>query len=61
MTKHISLSRFTPSSRGIAGAHSRKLQGMKIGKFGAASKGRRLEGEARRAVTDRLRLEGQIS
>jgi hypothetical protein len=62
MTKPISRQTsisFNP--KGLSGLRSRKLSNLRLGKFRAANRGKRLEGEARRAVEDRLRLEGQIS
>jgi hypothetical protein len=45
----------------LAGLQSRRLQRLRAGRFRAANRGKRLEGEARRAVEDRLRLEGRIA
>jgi hypothetical protein len=47
--------------KGLSGLRSRRLVNLRAGKFRAANRGKRLEGDARRAVEDRLRLEGQIS
>jgi hypothetical protein len=55
MTKHISRDAsisFNPKR--LSGLQSRR-------RFGAANQGKRLDGDARRAVEDRLRQEGQIS
>jgi hypothetical protein len=62
MTKPISqFSSINLNPGRLAGLRSRKLTNLRLGKFRAASRGKRLEGEARRAVVDRLRQEGQIS
>jgi hypothetical protein len=45
----------------LSGMRSRKLASLRLGKFCAAGPGRRLEGEARRAVEDQMRQEGKIS
>ena len=61
-TKHISRHAavsFNPKR--LSGLQSRRLQNLRAGRFGAANRGKRLEGDARRAVEDRLRQEGQIS
>jgi hypothetical protein len=62
MTKPISqFSSINANPGRLAGLRSRKLASARLGKFRAANRGKRLEGEARRAVVDRLRLQGQIS
>jgi hypothetical protein len=58
--KRQSLSRFTPLTRGLAGAKSRKLQNMRVGRFGAASRGRRLSAHERLAAESQLRQDGKI-
>jgi hypothetical protein len=45
----------------LAGPQSRRLQNLRAGRFGAANKGRQLDGAARQAVENRLRQEGRIS
>jgi hypothetical protein len=48
------------SPKRVAGLQSRRLQRLRAGRFGAANRGKLLEGDARRAVVERLRQEGQI-
>jgi hypothetical protein len=47
--------------KGLAGLQSRRLRGLRAGKFGAATKGRRLTADECRAIEDQMRRAGALN